>query len=99
MEHKRDDDTRFEHTRQSDATIARLEQKLDDLIVKLEDHLLWANGEVVETHSRLNRLEKLILRIEVPAKVIGWTIVTMTTGTLIALGAKVFAWLEYRIHR
>ena len=89
-----------DHRRYSDDTVSRIEQKLDDLIAKFDDHLKWADAQVGEdkckfkdTSERLSAIENLLRKVDWPARTIGWIILTGATGSVLFFGHKAGEWL------
>ena len=83
-----------DHQRHDDSVVPRIEQKLDDLIEKFDDHLRWANEQVHDDGQRITRLEKVIDHIEYPVKVVGWVVCGTLTGFLLYFGTKFGEWIS-----
>jgi hypothetical protein len=81
------------HERRNDVIVPRIEQKLDDLIIEVRRHVEWGESVVASHDKRIGVMEKLLDRIEWPAKAIGWFVVTILTGSVIWVGEKIGAWV------
>ena len=79
------------HSRKNDLIVPRIEQKLDDLIDRFDQHIIWGDKIVEDHKSRLSKLEAIVDKISWPAQAIGWLVM----GGLIWLGERVF---EFILH-
>jgi hypothetical protein len=84
--------------RVDDQIIPRIDQKLDDLLVRFDEHLRWADLNSEKVNDRLTLLERVKESVEQPAKWIGWTVVITVGGALAYFGQKMAAFMEHHIH-
>jgi hypothetical protein len=81
--------------RSIDAMIPRIDQKLDDLIKRFDEHLLCSGREKERINNNLEVLTKSIrLLSEKPFKALEWSVVVFFTGGLLWLGQKGFDWIS-----
>jgi len=82
-----------DYRRQNDQIVPRIEQKLDDFLLRWDDHLAWSK-KVSEDHDRrIRELEQMFKGIEKPVKLVGWTVTIFMSGVLLYFGDGFARWV------
>jgi hypothetical protein len=87
-----------EARRQNDIAVARMEQKLDDALNQLRQHITWSEAYKTDHNERLRKLEAIMNQIERPVKAVGWTVTILATGGLLYIGQDIIQWFQRHFH-